>query len=259
MNTLKNGRDPFEPHAGIDAWTRQVTADLIGLLQMLHEDEIPDFNEAVPILVRRPGRASGDIGTVVPEDLGTGSAGAIRAHGPKIVFCGNTNDALIRKPGNALPQVVRFVVRVVNCGGKSLGIKGELLGDHGPSELNRAFLEIVAKAEIPEHFEEGQVSRGIPDIVEIVVFASGAHALLAAGCAWRRRCLDTRENVLERHHAGVHEHQGGIVVRHQRRRRHDLVLVGREEIEEGTADIVGRSHARRIRGQKPHRQAAMRV
>ena len=54
--------------------------------------------------------------------------------------------------------------------------------------------EIVAEGEIAEHFEEGVMARGVADIVQIVVLAAGAHALLAR--SWRARsraCLDAGE------------------------------------------------------------------
>ena len=49
--------------------------------------------------------------------------------------------------------------------------------------VDRLFLEIVAEGEIPQHFEEGVVARGIADIVEIIVLAAGADAFLAADVA----------------------------------------------------------------------------
>ena len=47
--------------------------------------------------------------------------------------------------------------------------------------VDRLILEIVAEREIPQHFEEGVVARGVADIVEVVVLAAGADAFLAAG------------------------------------------------------------------------------
>src|SRR5260370_1074348 len=41
------------------------------------------------------------------------------------------------------------------------------------------------------------------------------------------------EDVLELHHAGIGEQQCRIVSRHERARRHDLVLVAREIVEKG--------------------------
>ena len=50
------------------------------------------------------------------------------------------------------------------------------------------------------------------------------------------------EIVLELHHAGIGEQQRRVVVRHQRRRGHDLVAVPAEILEEGRADFVGGRH-----------------
>jgi penicillin-binding protein 1A len=44
--------------------------------------------------------------------------------------------------------------------------------------LDRLFLEVIAEGEIPQHLEEGVVARGVADIVQVVVLAAGAHALL---------------------------------------------------------------------------------
>ena len=111
-----------------------------------------------------------------------------------------------------------------------------------PGQLDRALLEVVAEGEVAEHLEEGVVARGVADVVEVVVLAAGAHALLRG----RRRVVGARllagEHVLELHHAGVGEHQGRIVARHKRRRRHDLVALLLEEIEERSADLVDARH-----------------
>ena len=103
--------------------------------------------------------------------------------------------------------------------------QAELLGDQVPGELDRAVLEIVAEREVAEHLEEGVVARRVADIVEVVVLAAGAHAFLRGGRARIGALFEAGEDVLELHHAGIGEHQGRIVARHERRRRHDRVAV----------------------------------
>jgi hypothetical protein len=56
---------------------------------------------------------------------------------------------------------------------------------------------------------------GVADIVEIIVLAAGPDAFLRTGSAAVRAPLDPREDVLELHHAGVREHEGRVVTRHQ--------------------------------------------
>ncbi len=109
----------------------------------------------------------------------------------------------------------------------------EFLGDEVPGELDGAILEVVAEREIAEHLEEGVVPRGVADIVEVVVLAAGAHAFLRRGGARIGALFEAGEDVLELHHPGIGEHQGGVVARDQRRGRHDFVAVRREIVEEG--------------------------
>ena len=69
------------------------------------------------------------------------------------------------------------------------------------------------------------MARGVADIVEVVVLAAGAHAFLRGHGARIGTLLEAGEDVLELHHAGIGEHQGRIVARHQRRRGHGRVTV----------------------------------
>jgi hypothetical protein len=62
-------------------------------------------------------------------------------------------------------------------------LEPEILGDELPGKLDRALLEIVAEREVAEHLEEGEMARGVADIVEVVVLAAGAHAFLRRGGA----------------------------------------------------------------------------
>src|SRR5205085_5631895 len=59
------------------------------------------------------------------------------------------------------------------------------------------FLEVIAERKIPEHLEERVVARRLADLVEIVVLAAGAHALLRRRRALVRALLDAGEHVLE--------------------------------------------------------------
>ena len=146
------------------------------------------------------------------------------------------------KPGDLLPQIERLVVVDVDGDHQPVLRQAELLGDQIPGELDGAVLEIVAEREIAEHLEEGVVARGVADIVEVVVLAAGAHAFLRRGRARVGALLEAGEDVLELHHAGIGEHQRRIVARHQRRRRHHLVAVLAEIIEEARPDLVDAAH-----------------
>ena len=91
------------------------------------------------------------------------------------------------------------------------------------------------------------MARGIADIVEVVVLAAGAHAFLRGRRARIGALFEAGEDVLELHHAGIGEHQRGVVAGNERRGRHDLVVVAREEIQEVIADIVDATHRNAVR------------
>ena len=94
---------------------------------------------------------------------------------------------------------------------------------------------------------------GVADIVEIIVLAARAHALLRGHRPVVRPLLDAGEHILELHHPGIGEQQGRVVVRHQRRGRDDLVAMSAEEVEEARADLVGGRHRRLSGGPAPSR------
>ncbi len=90
------------------------------------------------------------------------------------------------------------------------------------------------------------MARGVADVVEVVVFTAGAHALLRGHRTLVVAMLLTGENVLELHHAGVGEHQRRVVARHERRRGDDLVTVLGKVVQECAADLVDTTHCRLV-------------
>ena len=80
-----------------------------------------------------------------------------------------------------------------------------------------------------------------PDVVEVVVLAADAHALLRRRGARVRALLLAEEHVLELVHPGVGEEQRRVVVRHERRARHERVAVLFEVLEETAANFA-RTH-----------------
>src|SRR5205085_2095330 len=72
--------------------------------------------------------------------------------------------------------------------------------------------------------------------------AAGADALLRRGRPRPGGRLGPGEVVLERHHAGVDEQQGRIVLRDERRRGGHRVVLAPEVIEELATDLVQARH-----------------
>ena len=119
------------------------------------------------------------------------------------------------------------------------------LGQQLPGEPDRLGLEVVAEREVAEHLEEGVMAQRRPDVLEVVVLAADAHALLRAGRPAIVAALLAEEAVLELVHPGVGEQQRRVVGRHERRTGDDAVAVPGEVVEERRADLV-RGHERSI-------------
>src|SRR5690606_25024836 len=114
-------------------------------LLVLHEDEVPELQEAVAVLLRAAGRAAPDVLAAVDEDFRTWTARAGVAHRPEIVRGRDADDAVVGKAGDLLPVAGGLVVGVVDGDQKLVLRQAELAGDQVPGKLDGALLEIVAE------------------------------------------------------------------------------------------------------------------
>ena len=137
-----------------------------------------------------------------------------------------------------LPEALGVVVLAKDGDVEPVFGQAEVLGEQLPGEGDGFLLEVVAEGEVAEHLEEGVVAAGVADVLEIVVLAAGADALLRGGGARVVALFEAQEDVLELVHAGVGEQQRGVVGGHQRRAADDAVAVRREEVEKLLADLV---------------------
>ena len=248
VDALQDGRHALQSHAGVDRGTRQRLALLLRHLLELHEHQVPELEEAIAVLLRAARRSAPDVLAAVDEDFGARPARPGVAHRPEIVRGRDPDDAVVREARDLLPVARRLVVVVIDGDEQLVLLQAEVFGDQRPGELDRAILEVVAEREVAEHLEEGEMPRGVADIVEVVVLAAGAHAFLRGGGALIGPLLDAGEDVLELHHAGIGEHQRRVVARHQRRGRHDFVAVVLEEVQKSRPDLVDAAHVHPIGG-----------
>ena len=133
-------------------------------------------------------------------------------------------------------------------------------GDQFPGPFDGFSFEIIAKAPVAEHFEEGVVIGIEADVFEVVVFAAGADALLRVGGAGGQTgngagpLVDVSGALIEEDgdelvHAGVGEEQAGGI-RHQAGGRHNGVPLGFKKIQERLS-YFSRCHPTEFRGQGP--------
>ncbi len=220
------------------------------------------MHSAVPLLTSAPRGVAG--GGEVDVDLAARAARAGLAHHPEVVLLVAVDDVDGGVEADAAeflrPQIPSLLIalgRVARIGlidGRVDAVrrKFEPLDDQFPRPRDGFLFEVIAEAPVPEHLEERVVIRVEADVIEVVVLAAGADALLrvrrarvaagdgAAPLAHIRRAL-AEEDGDELVHAGVGEEQVRRVG-HERRARHDGVLFLAEEIEELLADLGAGEH-----------------
>ena len=114
MHALHDRRHALEAHAGVDRRTRQVDPLAGRQLLVLHEDEVPEFEEPVAVFVRAAGRAALQGLALVDEDFRARAARAGVAHLPEIVRCRDADDAAFGQARDLLPEIEGLVVGVVD-------------------------------------------------------------------------------------------------------------------------------------------------
>jgi hypothetical protein len=241
---LQHGGQPLQAHAGVYAGLGQrVHHSVFGAVE-LHEDVVPDLDVAVAVLFGAAGRAAGHTGAVVEEDFAARAAGAGVAHHPEVIghvaralVVADAHDALGGQADVLQPDVVGLVVFGVHGGPELVFGQLEVHREQFPGVGNGVFFEVIAKAEVAQHFEEGVVACRVAHVFQVVVLAAGTDALLAGGGAAVGALVKAQEHILELVHAGVGEQQRRVVTRHHRRAGHDLVALALEEFQEGGADF----------------------
>ena len=120
---------------------------------------------------------------------------------PKIVRCCDADNAAIRD-AQLFPDVIGFVIRVIDGDGQAICWDAKFLSDQIPSERDRLGFEVITKAEIAQHLEKRMVARRITNIVQIVMLAARTDAFLRTGGALIFTRFKSGKQVLELHHAG---------------------------------------------------------
>jgi hypothetical protein len=100
-------------------------------------------------------------------------------------------------------------------------------------------LEIVAEAEVTQHFEEGMVTCSVTNVFQIVVLTTRPHAALRCGCAGIITLVEPKENVLELVHPGVGKQQSGVIVWNQGAAGNYLMSLTMEKVEKRLTDLSG--------------------
>ena len=259
FRALDHRGDALEAHAGVDVLGGEIDEGAVGVGVELDEDEVPDFDAARVALVDEV--AAGDLardvevaraGREVDVEFAARAARAGVAHHPEVVLFVAVDDVVGGVEAGCdedfRPVLVRLAVEAggvagagrVDGGVDARGGKLPALDDEFPRPFDGFLLEVIAEGPVAEHLEKSVVIGVEADVLEVVVLAAGADALLRVGGARGRvgaRRL-AEEDGHELVHARVGEEQIGRVGQ-QRAGGNDGVLLFLEEIEEGLADVGG--------------------
>ena len=244
---LNHHAEPFETHPRIDVFGGQRLERTVSLTVELHEDQVPDFNHLRVVVIdqRRPVHLSPfSLVTQVEVNLRAGTARTRIAHLPEIVLFIPLQNMAGRQTFR--PKIVCLAVKRNPFVGSPLehrgieSVHGQFItfGQQLPRPGNGLFLEIVPETPVPQHLEHRVVVGVVAHLFEVVVFAAHPQTLLRVGYPMPLCRLVAQENILKLVHPGIGEHQRGVILDHHRSRRHNLVLLFAEKVEEDLADFV---------------------
>ena len=250
FRALDRGAGALEAHPGIDVAGGEGAESAVLVRIELDEDEVPDLDAAGVAAVDEAAFGVA-FGGKVDMNLRTGTAGTGLAHHPEVVLAVAVDDMdgriKTRLFKDHRPEVVGFLIKFRRVAlGRSIDrcvkpVRSETpaLREQLPGPVDRLGLEVVAEAPVPQHLEESVVVGVVADILEVVVLAPGADALLRVGGARRivGRGLGAEEIGNKLVHPRVGEQQVGGC-RHEGGRGHNGVLFFFEKIEEGLPDFA---------------------
>ena len=216
LHVVEHAEDPLESHAGVDVHLLERGELALGILEVLHEDVVPDLG-VLPAVAGGSAVGSAFRPAVVEEDLSVGSAGAgLPGGAPPVVGLAVEEDLVV---GHAVapPEVGGLVVpgRVGvprEDGDRELvPPDAEDVGEELVAPSDGLLLEVVAEGPVAQHLEEREVA-GVADLVDV----AGPDALLEVRQPPSGGVLLAEEVGHQGVHAGGREENGGVVLGYER-------------------------------------------
>ena len=235
----------LDAHAGIDIVASERLERAIGVLVVLHEDIVPDFDELAAMAARTAVWTALFL-ACVDEHLGVGAARTGRTgRTPPVVLARQTVDTLIRNAerlpdfdglliGRNIAALAFYSLALEHGHRELIRRKPELGGEELIAPADGLFLEIVVERPVAEHLEERKVCA-----VAHSVDVTGADALLDVGKARTCGMLHCAHQIRhQRMHAGGREKNRRIVLRNNRCARNALVSFGLKKREVHLSQLV---------------------
>ena len=232
VDALEDRGDAVEAHPGVDPRPGQRWQRAVPLAVELHEDQVPELEDALAVIGVAARLPAADVGPPVPPELGVRPAGARLARRPPVLLVAVHPFRV--DVGEALPEPVGLVVGRVDGDPKPVLGQPEDLGDELPGERDGTLLEVVAGGrEVAQHLEEGGVAV-VADLLDVL----GPEGFLAGGEPGRGRPAHALEIGLERLHAGRDQECRRVPLRYQGGAGQDEVIAAGKELEKTRSGFV---------------------
>lgn len=119
---------------------------------------------------------------------------------------------VFRQSDHLVPVIMGFIVIRINGDIETGLVQFQYFRQEFPCPGNSFLLEIIAKGEIAQHFEESMVAGGMAYVFNI----AGTDTLLAGGHSVTGWFHLPCEIGLQRRHAGTNEQKTGVILRDKR-------------------------------------------
>ena len=247
MNALEQRGAALDTETGVDVLLGQRRQTSVVVELELHEDEVPELEEAIAFAPRRAIRPlTAVLRAAVVVELRAGPARPGRPRLPEVLGARQAPDPIGRdadpKPpvdGHLVLAEAELRVAREDRRPETLGGEAEMLENELPCEVDRAVLEVVAEREVAEHLEERAMPGSEPDRVDV----GRPKDLLHGRQPWAGRLLEPSEVGLQRLHPGGREQDRRIVGSGDEGGRGPPEVTLRLEVgEEALAQLVTRAH-----------------
>ena len=220
---MQHADEALEAHARVDHVHRELLQRTVGLAVELHEHEVPNLNHLRVVLVHQVAArdATGLAllrGTAIDMDLRAGAAGTRVAHLPEVVVLVAVDDVILRHvlgpvAGCLVVAGDVFLWRPLEHGHVEVfRIQLQHINEILPGHVDGALLEVVAKRPVAQHLKHRVVIRVVAHLLQVVVLAADAEALLGIGTAARFRVACAKDDVLPLVHTCIRKHQRGVIL-----------------------------------------------
>ena len=205
---LKNGSQTFQTCTGIDVLLGKRQVGTILLAVVLGEYKVPDLKETISVSPHLVFRIRAEFFALIKENFRVRAAWAFPDF-PEVI--GKRIDMVFRQADHFVPVVMRFIVIGINGDVEAGLIELQDFGQEFPCPGNRFLLEIIAKGEIPQHFEESMMACGTAYVFNI----SGTDTFLAGRHSVFRWFYLAGEVRLQWRHAGTDQEKAGVILWNQ--------------------------------------------